>query len=130
MRIQDFQTVCQANTEEEIEAALSKRYDERGKRVNALWLSHDHDKHPAMYVLVNGDLSSLHFFTAEREPGFESDGGENRLPPGGLTTFYMGTRQEQPIMNEAVLPFRLAVEAAKEFGKTRKLPTCVKWFAL
>jgi hypothetical protein len=128
MRIQDFERVYDANASDEIDSAMAKRY---GSGVNAFWLSHGSSKYPSILILVNGDLASLHYFPEEGHPGFRSVGTVQGLEPGGTTAFFMNNvKEEQPILNDSIVPLSTALKAAKEFSASTELPHSVEWFEL
>lgn len=128
MRIEDFNGVQDATSDEDIEEALAKRY---GEGVNEFWLSHADNRFPAMSILVKGNISALHFFQKDQDPGMTSIGGGLNFEIDGTTTFYMNsTEEEQEIPNGMLVPFPLALKAAKEFAAHREPPECIEWFVL
>lgn len=128
MRIQDFERVYDASGNDAIDSALTKRH---GSGVNAFWLSHGSSKYPALLILVNGELASLHYFPKDRHPGFRSVGKVEGLEPGGTTTFFMNNVNEpEQILNDSIVPFSTALKAAKEFSASADLPPSVEWFEL
>ena len=125
MKIQDFERVYNANGDDAVESALAKRY---GDGVNAFWLSNASSKYPALLILVNGDLASLHYFPKERHAGYRSVGHIQGLVPGAMTTFFMNSVSEpQPMINDSVVPFSVALKAGKEFSTSTDLPSSVEW---
>jgi hypothetical protein len=110
VRVQDFERVRDANSDEAIESALAERY---GSGVNSLWLCHGGAKYPALALLVRADLASLHYFPRERHPGFRSVGVVEGQEPGESTAFCVTSlNDEQPIPNGSIVPFSTALSAA------------------
>jgi hypothetical protein len=127
MRIQEFESVYEADGAADVEAVLTKRYS----AANAFWLSHGSDKYPVVSILVNGELASLHYFPKECHPGFRSVGTMEGLSPGATATFFMNSlREEVQVLNDSIVPFSLALRAACEFCASTDLPRCVQWFEL
>ena len=120
----------EAEAEVHLEAILQIRYG--GGQANHFWLSHGDARHPAMSIFAKADLASLHFFPTARHPGFRSAGGEALgLEPGGFTIFYMNNvAEEEEVLNDSVVPFSVALVAAKEFLRTAVKPTSLQWFRL
>jgi len=127
MKIEDFNGVSDSTNNEEIEEALAKRY---GNGVNEFWLSHADSRYPTMSILVKGDIAALHYFSENQNPGMTSVGSGN-FESGGATVFYVNTeKEEQEIPNGMIVPFSMALEAAKEFAVNKEPPRCIEWFAL
>lgn len=127
MKIEDFKGANNAISENDIETILAKRY---GENANEFWLSHASDKFPAVSILVKGDLATLNYYSTDQDPGMISIGGKLNLKPDGSTIFYINTTEKQPIPNGMIVPFSLALNAAKEFSENAKPPTCIEWFVL
>ena len=128
MRIEDFKGVNDSTSDEDIEEALAKRY---GEGVNEFWLSHAGARFPAMSILAKGDIAALHYFPKEQDAGMTSIGGKLNLEAGGTTMFYINTtEEEQEIPNGMIVPFSLALKAAKEFSVNKEPPACIEWFVL
>lgn len=53
------------------------------------------------------------------------------LEVGKMYIFYLDSEiQEQPILNDSVVPFSEALKAAKEFLVSEGLPDSMEWFEL
>jgi len=127
MKIEDFKSATDSANNEEIEKALAKRY---GNGVNEFWLSHADSRYPAMSILVKGDIAALNYFPEDQHPGMTSV-GKGSWEPDGTTIFYINSEEEkQEIPNGMIVPFSLALEAAKEFAANREPPRCIEWFSL
>jgi len=90
MKVTDFdiariESAIDVTTRLEIESALSKR-DDAG--MNSFWLSHGTEEFPAINIMVNGDLAYVHYFPADRHPGYASVGNLPHLSRGGITNFF------------------------------------------
>ena len=127
MKVEDFTTVSYAKNEHEFEIALRRRY---GNEIKEFWLSHEDDNHPAISILVNGDLASLHYFPAEHESGFRSVGKIESLKPGEMSIFFVSKTEEIYVINDSVVLFSAALTVAKEFFNFKKLPASIEWFEL
>lgn len=70
-------------------------------------------------MMAIGDLATLIYFPVGGSAGFRSVGHLSGLEPGQpgqMTTFYLDTEtQEQPTLNDSIVPFSDALKAAKEF---------------
>src|ERR1700686_2027044 len=107
MRIQDYDSVCDVTTPADIEAALSKRHAGH----NEFWLSHRTMLHPAMSILVNGDLACIDYFPKEDHPGFVSVGGAPSDGPNE-TVFFVSPTEKIWVENSAVTAFSDALKVA------------------
>lgn len=126
MTVEDFEESREVHNEAELVSFLMRRY---GTGVNSFWLFQD--KFPAISMLVKGDEASLTYFPKEGHPGFRSVGHLKGLKSGESTTFFLDSiHQEQPMINDSILPFSAALQVAKEFLNANKLPTTIKWFEL
>jgi hypothetical protein len=127
MRVQDFTTTTEVNNAADLVAALARR---SSQNANEFWLSTGNKKYPAMTILAKGDLATLSYLTSDQEPGFRSVGNINSLDPNGFTTFFINKTEEHEVLNDAVLPFAQAVEAALEFMRSGAMPSSLEWFEL
>jgi hypothetical protein len=125
MRIQDYDSVCDVTTHADIEKALGKRHAGH----NEFWLSHGAELHPAMSILVNGDLASIHYFPTERNPGFASVGGLQNVEPTEVV-FFVSPTEKIWVDSGAVISFADAVRAAREFSISATMPKCIEWLEL
>ena len=128
VRIQDYESTIISTKDAETELFLSRRH---GNGVNAFWLSHGNEQYPYMIILVKDGLASLHYFPRDADPGMRSSDGSSDPDSFGMTTFYLNSPSEKlDVINDSIVPFELAVEAAKQFSKSREAPSAVRWFAL
>jgi hypothetical protein len=115
---------------QELVAILRKRY---GNNANSVWISHEGEgEYPTLALVVKGDLAHLNFFPKEYDAGFTSQGNISDGLEGTTTTSFFITERGEEIWvsNDAVLPFSLALQAVKEFFRTKELPRCVEWLKL
>jgi hypothetical protein len=127
VRIQDFESTRNAKDVNELERALRSRHGD----ANSFWLSHGEETKPALSILVRGDLAYLHYFPNDSHPGFASIGTVRELKPDHTTTFFLDTPdQEQEIMNNSIVSFSEAVQAAKAFFISKDLPAAIRWVEL
>jgi hypothetical protein len=73
-------------------------------------------------------LASLNYFPKENDAGFVSVGTVEHLP-GDTTTFpiTIAGGEKAEVVNEAVISFSEALQAAKEFFSSGVLPQSVRW---
>jgi hypothetical protein len=130
MKIRDMSgTVFDVANSSDVERILLKRYD-RG--VNAFWLHHEPRQVPSLLILVNNQLAKLDYFPDEKDhPGYHSIGRVPSPPADGTTVFFMNNpKEEEHVYNGAIVPFRDALAAAKEFLVSAALPPSIEWFEL
>jgi hypothetical protein len=125
MKIEDFDGMHEARDAAELEVVLMKRF---GPGVNEFWLSHN-DRFPAMSIWVRNDLATLHFFEKERDPGYRSIG--TLAEEDGTTIFHTeSVKHKESVPNRFVVPYALALAAAKEFFSSKQLPASIEWMRL
>jgi hypothetical protein len=126
MIVEEFNRPHLVNNTTELEAILNRR---QPGNVNAFWLSTQSGGFPALLILVKGDLAVLHYQTVADEPGFrslsEKEEGEPMYFSIGPNT---GDDVEEP--TDALVSLETALQAAKEFFDSRKLPESIKWIEL
>jgi Immunity protein Imm1 len=130
MKMQDLSgTIFDAATEADVEKILLKRY---GAGVNAFLRYHEPLKHRWLSILVKDQLANLNYFPDEKDhPGYATIGNIPSLPADGYTVFFMRSlREEEPVPNDAIVPFADALAAAKEFLVCTGLPPSIEWFEL
>ena len=112
---------------EEFESILMRRCG--AQRVNEFWICPAGERHPALAIMVRGDLACAHYFPRYREAGFLSQGRVGGLSRSGMTWFQ--TRGESTrVPNHAVVRFVDALQAAKEFWYSKDLPKSIEWLEL
>jgi|SRR5215472_9672814 len=127
MRIEDYESKHDVADPADIRTVLSKRYSGR----NTFWLFHGDEEFSEMNILVNGELAYVHFFPREGHPGLASVGTLPSLRPGEDMVFFLyNSREPIEVMNESVIPFSSAMEAAREFAISKILPKCIRWRSL
>jgi hypothetical protein len=127
MRVQDFESVSEVTSEEQIQEQLVKRYE---GDVNAFWLSHGSDKFPVISILAKNGLAALHYFPKDRHPGFRSCGHVLDSRKSMFMKFHASPHEEQDVLSASVVSADAALEAAKEFSKDTSLPRSIVWFEL
>jgi hypothetical protein len=129
MKVVDFNSTHVAKGLRELETILLKRH---GKGLNAFWLSHESQEYPTLSILVKGDLAALHYIPTEHEAGFRSVGKMPSLDPRGTTSFSISENAADDVeeLNDAVLPFSVALSVAKDFFASNELPAGVEWLEL
>jgi Immunity protein Imm1 len=112
-----------------VNAVLRKREGDDG--VNCFWLWQKKSKTPILIIHVNKDLATLHYFPSDDHPGFHSEGAMPGLDPDGDAVFFMNNlSEEERFPNYKVVPFSVALVAAKEFLVSPELPPSIRWFEL
>lgn len=130
MKIQDMSgTISDVSTEADVERILLKRY---GEGVNSFLLYHEPLKNLWLSILVKDQLANLNYFPDEKDhPGYATIGNIPSLPADGHTVFFMrNLKEEEPVPNDAIVPFADALAAAKEFLVSTDLPPSIEWFEL
>lgn len=109
--------------------SVLQRRDKNG--ANAFWLSHD-ALFPVFVMLVKADVATLQYMPRDLEAGWISVGCMNDGVKDGLTRFAISQYPADDvfIMNESLLPFSAAVDAAKEFFDSGTPPQSVEWLKL
>jgi hypothetical protein len=113
----------------ELETVITKRCD---NSFNSFWLSHQGEEYPTLAVLVKDDLATLNYMPKEFDAGYRSVGALPDLTPGATMRFSISGSSGDDVFvrNDAVLPFSVALQAAKEFFFSKDLPKSVEWFEL
>jgi hypothetical protein len=127
MRIEDYDSECEATDPADIDAALSKRH---GDGLNSFWLSHGAEEFPVINILVKGDLAYVHYFPKERHPGFASAAKIPGPRPDETSVFFEYPTEQMWILNGALIPFSGALKAAREFALSATRPNCIQWSKL
>ena len=82
---------------------------------------------PAMAIHIHGDLAYLHFFPADKHPGFQPIGN---LGPGNDITFKQKGQGDFSVPRTFVVTIGQAYQAAAEFFTTLQRPGCIQWTEL
>jgi hypothetical protein len=127
MRVQDYDSLCDATRPADIEAALSKRHV---GGINSFWLSHGAELYPAINIMVKGELATVHYLPKDRDPGFVSVAKVRGPTPDETSIFFVGPAEKIWVRNDAVVPFSDALKVAQEFSISTTMPKCIQWFEL
>jgi hypothetical protein len=127
MRIEDYDSVCDATNPADIEAALSKRCD---GGINAFWLTHGDKEFPTIGILVKGSLANVHYIPRDRDAGFVSVADVSGPSPAETCVFFVRPTEKIWIRDDAVIPFSDALKVAHEFSISATIPKCIQWFKL
>lgn len=117
-------TVFTVGSDEEIDAVFANRYE---NNANEFWVSYEGEEFPYLVIMVKDDIACLQYFADEDHAGFNSCGNESAE---GFSLFYINITEEQDISNDMVVPVSSAINACKEFLKTKTLPQAVHWTAV
>jgi hypothetical protein len=129
MKIIDIEGQHMASSVEDVEAILQRRLD---SNVNAFYLSYNDHEFPMLSILVNNDVATLNFLERTDEAGFIPVGNLPNFDAKEDTVFCLNRNpaDDVEVPNNSVVSFSTALDAAKEFFKSRELPKCVEWVEL
>jgi hypothetical protein len=127
MKVSHFGGTVFCATIEDQATILNIRF---GTGVNEYWISGE-DDNPCLAILVKDDYANLTFFPEDGHPGFQSVGMGTDLNMEEITVFNTNTpNEEMEVNNDSIVPFTMALEAAKEFFASLTMPTCLEWIEL
>lgn len=125
MIIKHFGGIETAEKFEDVCEVLHKRY---GNDVNEFWITYDNQENPCLAILVKKELANVTYFPDAESLGFQSVGTPNGFNPDEFSVFYTNTPEEEiEISNSAIITFGDAMQAALDFFRSPKLPSCIKW---
>ena len=117
-----------AHNLQELEAILTRRYE--GSR-NTFWVSHGSEEYPTLGLFVKDDLACLFYLPGEGDAGFCSQGLiKDSLPGEKIAFFTSRDGEEMNVLNEFVVSWSNALDAAREFFSSSDLPQSIEWFQL
>jgi hypothetical protein len=90
---------------------------------------HEHEKYPALAILVKGGFACVHYFPAVGDPGFLSVGNMSALECRPTVTFATGGTPFE-VSTRSILRFADALQVAKEFLRSKELPKSIGWLRL
>ncbi len=129
MQVHDFDGVTTIFDETEL---LTRLNSVRCGDYGACILSHDNREHPALFLHVNGKLAYLHFFPAEKHPGYQPRNMTPENCPAEVhflqTTCDEASSIDMP--DYTIVSDEIAYYAAIEFFHSAALPPSVEWFEL
>ena len=113
----------------QLEQLLGARFKDEQ---NLFHLTPDSSDYPALTIHVKGDLAAIYYYRGDDRAGYVSLGGKMNLDPKELTTFSIHGSDPDTIdvLNDSIVPFSEALEAAKEFFHSQELPRSIKWLEL
>ena len=125
VKVEYSQGLDEAGNAAELESILDTR---RSQGLSEFWISPVDSPHPAIALLVNGELSVLCYCPRENHAGFISS---TKVSPDGTTAFRIDSAGESTeFSNAVVLPFSTALTVAKEFFASSELPKSIEWLEL
>jgi hypothetical protein len=129
MKVTDINGIYEPTNLHELETILMRRH---GSGYNSFWLSRGDEEYPTLSLLVKDGLATLNYVPEENDAGFRSGGNLADLKAGEMTTFSINSNRADDVvvLNDAVLPFSAALQAAKEFFASRALPQSIEWLRL
>jgi hypothetical protein len=123
MNVSHFGGILKCKTIEDLELILNIR---DGTGVNEFWIV-GKENNPCLTILVNNNYANLTYFPKDGHPGFQSVGMSTCLNPDETTVFYTNTSDEEiKINDDTIVPFDIALKAAKEFFASSVMPTCLE----
>lgn len=127
MKVHDFSGCYEVTTAQQLAEVLSRRYL---KNENWYWMTSGNENEPSMTVAVKAELATLHYMRNGRDAGFRSLGNVPGLNPDEDVTFLMDRSNTFEVRGDAIVPFSVALAAAKEFFLSKTLPRSVEWFEI
>jgi len=127
MRIVDFKGVTETESIEQLETILRRRSE---NDYNMFSLSHTNEEYPCLEIPVKGGIAALFYMPKEFDAGLRSMGRMPGIKRQEVSIFHLSTGEELPVINDAVLPFSAALNAAKEFFLSKSPPQSIEWFEL
>jgi hypothetical protein len=126
MEVTAIEATYRVTDSDELEKVLMNRVH---GDVNQFWLNHEGGKYPHLGIAVKGELAYLYYVTGDRLAGLQSWGRLIGLD-GDSTDFVIGEHDTISVQNEFVIPFAIAVDAAKQFLNDDAPPNMVEWYEL
>jgi hypothetical protein len=130
MEVEDFSGTHSVYSIAQLEQLLGERFKDQE---NEFWLRADKSDHPALSIIVKGNLAAVHYFAKEGHAGHVSIGGKMNLDPKKMTKFAIGSLDSGDtihVPNHLIVPFSEALDVAKEFFHSQELPHSIEWFEL
>lgn len=126
MRVYDFKGEHHIHFQDDLRALLESRYE--GDANSFTLFSNDADA-PYLKILALADRAFLYFAPEQRgHPGYTSRNDGGCVNAGGTTLFFdSGADQPHAVNNDQIVAFDRAVEAAREFLSTGKMPCAIAW---
>jgi hypothetical protein len=97
---------------------------------NQFALSPDASNYPLLLIYMRGNLAVIYYIPEDGQAGYVSLGGKMNLDPKEWTTFSIDNLdpgETIDVLNASIVPFSEALEAAKEFFHSQKLPRSIEW---
>jgi hypothetical protein len=129
MELDDFRGSRNVRSVAQLEQVLQSRFTDQ---LNEFTLTPDASDYPRLWIFVRGDLAAIYYYRADDgRAGYVSVGGKLNLNPKEMTVFSIGESGETiDVLNEFIVPFSEALEAAKEFFHSQEMPRSIKWLEL
>lgn len=128
MRVYDFKGLHSVKDVRDLEAVLSAR---NADNFNSFELSHADEDYPALMLPVNDDLVAIRYLRTRGEMDFRPFENLAHLNANCFTTFWLSELGPPiDVANEFVVPFAVAMAAAREFFYSHDLPRVIKWVQL
>jgi hypothetical protein len=129
MELDDFGGSRNVRSIAQLEQVLRARSTDQ---LNEFSLTPDSSDYPRLWIFVRGDLAAIYYIPRDDgRAGYVSVGGKMNLNPKEMTTFAIGDAGETiDVLNDSIVPFSEALEAAKEFFHSQEMPRSIKWLEL
>jgi hypothetical protein len=115
---------CGHNTVSSLHELTQLLQSTRNGDFGEFWLGSE--TFPALAIHINGNFAYLHFFPADRHPGFQPVGDAE----GEDVKFQQEGQGEFSMPRAFVVSVEQAYQAAAEFFTASHLPGCIKWTEL
>ena len=97
---------------------------------NQFALSPDSSNYPLLLIYMRENLAVIYYIPEDGQAGYVSLGGKMNLDPKERTTFSIDNLdpgETIDVLNNSIVPFPEALEAAKEFFRSQELPRSIEW---
>src|SRR5262245_11255891 len=116
---------CGNRSVDELEELLQILRSTRKGAFGEFWLGEPHG--PSLAIHINGELAYLHYFPAERHPGFQAVGEQTA---NGMVFFTQEGDAGFSMPRAVVVSVERAYQAATDFFQSLGLPGSLEWAEL
>jgi hypothetical protein len=128
VRLADFHAVRELDSIKDALQAMRVR-DSRG--CNSFWLTRGDSEHPQLAVLVKNDLACVHHFPKKSGVSYQSVGTLGAMIGDNTTRFFISAENDEvEVLNTAIVPFTVALEAVEHFLHTGDRLPSMDWLEL
>ena len=109
----DFELHSFTELEQQIRESSTYPFDD-------IWISGEAN-YPCLSILINGQYACIHYFLNNQGDMFQSIGY------GHENIIFETNGEKSDMPANSIIPLHSAIECAKQFYETQKLPTCINW---